>query len=199
MFKILLFAFCISASAMEHKIAAIVGDHIITEYELDQKIRFTIFSQGMDKKINPREMYPYFINSIVENDLIISRLKQSGGIISDEDVQNSIRFMALNTKSTPEKIIQTATEEYGINKNSFFEFIKNDMLMQNMFWGPMANDVKISDEEIKKEANNKNLNSEDPKIIQEIKLSLTQKIIGQKIKQIVQSLRQQTFVEIKIR
>jgi nucleoside-diphosphate-sugar epimerase len=56
----MLIFFNISASAITHKIAVIVGNHVITDYDLDQKIRFMMFTQGIDPVQNkPSTLYGY--------------------------------------------------------------------------------------------------------------------------------------------
>jgi hypothetical protein len=52
--KIFLFLLLIpiTSAFSGQRIAAIVGDHVITEYELEQKIRFIMFSQGISKEGN---------------------------------------------------------------------------------------------------------------------------------------------------
>jgi hypothetical protein len=71
------------------------------------------------------------------------------------------------------------------------------MIMQVMFLSPLGNDVKISDDDINEEAKKESIKLDDKKGIQTIKNMLMQKAIGQKAKQIIQGLRQSTFIEIK--
>jgi len=194
----MLIFFNISASAITHKIAVIVGNHVITDYDLDQKIRFMMFTQGIDPVQNkPSTLYGYFLNPIIDNDLLTSRIKQTGGSVSQQDIELGMQYMAQIRKTTVENLINKATIEYGMTKESFTSCVKDDMIMQVMFLSPLGNDIKISDDEVNEEAKKESIKLDDKEGIQTIKNMLMQKAIGQKAKQIIQGLRQSTFIEIK--
>jgi hypothetical protein len=194
----MLIFFNISASAITHKIAVIVGNHVITDYDLDQKIRFMMFTQGIDPVQNkPSTLYGYFLNPIIDNDLLTSRIKQTGGSVSQQDIELGMQYMAQIRKTTVENLINKATIEYGMTKESFTSCVKDDMIMQVMFLSPLGNDIKISDDEVNAEAKKESIKLDDKEGIQTIKNMLMQKAIGQKAKQIIQGLRQSTFIEIK--
>jgi hypothetical protein len=195
---IMLIFFNISAFATTHKIAVIVGNHVITDYDLDQKIRFMMFTQGIDPVQNkPSTLYGYFLNPIIDNDLLTSRIKETGGSVSPQDIELGMQYMAQTRKTTVENLINKAIIEYGMTKESFASCIKDDMIMQVMFLSPLGNDVKISDDEVNEEAKKESIKLDDKEGIQRIKNMLMQKAIGQKAKQIIQGLRQSTFIEIK--
>ena len=194
----MLIFFNISAFATTHKIAVIVGNHVITDYDLDQKIRFMMFTQGIDPIQNkPSTLYGYFLNPIIDNDLLTSRIKQTGGSVSPQDIELGMQYMAQIRKTTVESLINKAITEYGMTKESFASCVKDDMIMQVMFLSPLGNDIKISDNDVNEEAKKESIKLDNKEGLQMIKNMLMQKAIGQKAKQIIQSLRQSTFIEIK--
>ncbi len=139
----------------------------------------------------------YFLNPIIDNDLLTSRIKQTGGSVSQQDIELGMQYMAQIRKTTVENLINKATIEYGMTKESFTSCVKDDMIMQVMFLSPLGNDIKISDDEVNEEAKKESIKLDDKEGIQTIKNMLMQKAIGQKAKQIIQGLRQSTFIEIK--
>ena len=157
-----------------------------------------MFTQGIDPAKNkPSTLYGYFLNPIIDNDLLTSRIKQTGGYVSPQDIELGMQYMAQIRKTTVEGLIHKATIEYGMTKESFKNCVKDDMIMQVLFLSPLGNDVKISDDDINEEAKKESIKLDDKEGIQTIKNMLMQKAIGQKAKQIIQGLRQSTFIEIK--
>jgi len=136
------------AFAEDFRIVAVVGDEVITNYDLQQRIRIISLTSG---KIFTGQHYGVLANQIREV-LITERLqhieaRKYGLVPSESKVLESYKSLANENKMTIKKFNKFLSDA-GVSKDSFRSQIEATLTWQNLLINKIRSTINVSDFEI---------------------------------------------------
>ena len=143
-----LYASTISSSGNKNDIIVKIGNEIITEFEIKNKILTTLFlanEQVTQKKINDLKKQSF--DSLIQNRLKKIELSKFDFVIKDIQVNNYLKSItnldSLNLKS---EFIKN-----DLDYELFLEEIQTDLKWQKLIYNSYANKIKINETKIERE------------------------------------------------
>ena len=143
-----LYASTISSSGNKNNIIVKIGNEIITEFEIKNKILTTLFlanEQVTQKKINDLKKQSF--DSLIQNRLKKIELSKFDFVIKDIQVNNYLKSItnldSLNLKS---EFIKN-----DLDYEVFLEEIQTDLKWQKLIYNSYSNKIKINETKIERE------------------------------------------------
>jgi peptidyl-prolyl cis-trans isomerase SurA len=139
------------AVADKARIAAVVNQHAITEYELNCRLDFAIATLNMPKTKESRDSMRH---SVLQN-LIVEKLQstsatEAGIKISDEDVKGSLENLAQDNGMTLAQLMDKF-KEMGIKIDTLKDRLRAQVLWGRFIRAMYGRQIKITDGDIEKE------------------------------------------------
>ena len=133
------------------KIAAVVGDGVVLESQIDIKYKNYI---NQFTKQNPSQELPpesfikkNILDNLIIEELLFQKAKRFGIRISDQELNDYIARIAINNGMNLEEFIDEISSQTSFQ--SFRGNLKNDLIIQRVQRGLVGPKVFISDQEIK--------------------------------------------------
>lgn len=133
------------------KIAAVVGDGVVLESQIDIKYKNYI---NQFTKQNPNQELPpesfikkNILDNLILEELLFQKAKRFGIRISDQELNDYIARIAINNGMNLEEFIDEISSQTSFQ--SFRGNLKNDLIIQRVQRGLVGPKVFISDQEIK--------------------------------------------------
>ena len=133
------------------KIAAVVGDGVVLESQIDIKYKNYI---NQFTKQNPNQELPpesfikkNILDNLILEELLFQKAKRFGIRISDQELNDYIARIAINNGMNLEEFINEVSSQTSFQ--SFRGNLKNDLIIQRVQRGLVGPKVFISDQEIK--------------------------------------------------
>ena len=133
------------------KIAAVVGDGVVLESQIDIKYKNYI---NQFTKQNPSQELPpesfikkNILDNLILEELLFQKAKRFGIRISDQELNDYVARIAINNGMNLEEFIDEISSQTSFQ--SFRGNLKNDLIIQRVQRGLVGPKVFISDQEIK--------------------------------------------------
>ena len=136
-------------AASVDKVVAVVNDDVITQIELDSRLK------GLNAEIEARgansppkeELRRQMLDRMINDRLQLQAAKRLGITISDQDLDGAVMAVAQNNKMTLRQL-RNALAEQGIPYRLFRERVKTDMVINQIFNRHIRNRIVVTDEEL---------------------------------------------------
>ena len=181
------------ASSKTYKIVRLVNDQVITNYDLENRLK--LFSFLNNVSINNENIDSYaneMLKLMVEEKLQIEQIKKYNIVISDDEVENYIKEAYVGSN----KNILDLKNSLSLN-NIKFDIFKESIRIQ-IAWNELAGrlfyrTLKVSEVDII------NLTEKDPSITSnQARNMIIQKQIDLRAKKLLRDLKTEANIEIKI-
>tara|TARA_Y200000002_G_scaffold337753_1_gene306702 strand:+ start:1988 stop:3265 length:1278 start_codon:yes stop_codon:yes gene_type:complete len=133
------------------KIAAVVGDGVVLESQIDIKYKNYInqfTEQNPSQELPPESLIKKnILDNLIIEELLFQKAKRFGIRISDQELNDYIARIAINNDMNLEEFIDEISSQTSFK--SFRENLKNDLIIQRVQRGLVGPKVFISDQEIK--------------------------------------------------
>ena len=133
------------------KIAAIVGDGVVLESQIDIKYKNYInqfTEQNTGQELPPESFIKKnILDNLIIEELLIQKAKRFGIRISDQELNDYIARIAINNGMNLEEFIDEVSSQTSFK--SFRRNLKNDLIIKRVQRGLVGPKVFISDQEIK--------------------------------------------------
>lgn len=180
------------ASSKTYKIVRLVNDQVITNYDLENRLK--LFSFLNNVSINNENIDSYaneMLKLMVEEKLQIEQIKKYNIVISDDEVENYIKEAYVGSN----KSILDLKNSLSLN-NIKFDIFKESIRIQ-IAWNELAGrlfyrTLKVSEVDII------NLTEKDPSItIKQARNMIIQKQIDLRAKKLLRDLKTEANIEIR--
>ncbi len=131
------------------RIVAIVGDEVITYYDLRMRVDAALRQlQKQGTSLPPQELLErQVLERLIMDRIQLQTARESGLRIDDSQLEQAIGRIAASNKMTPQQFRQ-ALEKDGVNYARFREEIRNEMIMVRLREREVDGKLVISDGEI---------------------------------------------------
>ncbi len=158
----------LAAGEKDFSVAAVVGDHIITRYDISQRIRFIIATTGL--KPDPttlNTLFPRVMNTLIDEQLERQETSRNHVDVSQEEIDAAIARIEQDSKR-PAGSLQAFLDEAGIDKATL-----NAQLSAQIGWGKLMQKrivptLNISEQEMSR-AIEQNMQAESK--VEEVKIA----------------------------
>ncbi len=183
--------FSAKSQAKSYRIIAIVNNVAITEEELIQFAKFTLF---LNKKNIPdleeKKIYYQFLWQMIDTEVVAGHLAKNSANISNEMINESKKSF-LDNIGFSESDLYNNLQKKGLSKENIDLFLKNQVALTMIFIPSISADLNVTENEILQEVKNSGLSEKDAKF------HLINKKGEEKLRQTMQLLKQMSFIEIK--
>lgn len=153
--KKLLLTFCflscsVFAAPVElDRIVAVVGNDVITNLELQERLKTAKEQLKRQKTPFPpdSELAPQILERLVMDKVQLQRAKEIGLEVNDNALEAGLKRLAENNKMSPEKFQAEIVKE-GVNWDYFKEEIRDEMVIARLRETEVDSRIQISDAEI---------------------------------------------------
>lgn len=118
-----------------------VNDAVVTQYELDQRIKML---QSFGTKGDLRKLAT---DQLIGDRLRLQAAKEAGITVEDEEVFAGMAEFAARGNFSAEQLL-TYFKQRGVHRESFEDFVRAGLLWRNFISARFASKVNISDEEV---------------------------------------------------
>ena len=146
--SIFLVLFSFNAFADLPDVVAFVNDQPITKYDFESRKKmiitlngYDVSAPGADHKINSD-----ILNILIEEELLRQHAEKTGGSISENEIDNSIRTIEQRNKM-PKNGMKAHMKENGLDFNSFRTQIRSELVKQNII-SSLSQSVTVSPSEL---------------------------------------------------
>ncbi len=118
-----------------------VDDALITEFEIQQRIRFlqVLNAPGADRQS--------VLDELIRDRLRVSETAQSGIVLSDEALQQGLADFAARANLTTEEFVQGLASA-GIDRTTFRDFVSASLVWRDYIRARFGSRVQITEQEI---------------------------------------------------
>ena len=102
-----------------HKIAVVVNSEIISDYDIKSRIRFLLYTSGLEAKVAQDVRFRSLIlNRLIQEKLKLQEMKRNQILVKGESIQATIRRMEKTNNLASGQLIKNLMEN-GIDPNTF--------------------------------------------------------------------------------
>lgn len=124
------------------------------------------------------------LDILISKTVLLQKVKKSGLSITNEEI--NARLSQVKDQFSDEQVFEAALSEQGFTKESFRDFLKNDLLVQNYINSQIDfGSVAVSDEEIKNEYDLAAAKQDNLPELEELSGSIKAQLLQQKQQQLV--------------
>ena len=129
-------------------VAAVVNDHPISTFDVQQRVRLMMASSGteLDERAL-QQMQSKALRDLVEERLKLQEAERFELAIADEDIDQELARMASTGGSTPAQMARDLAQQ-GISIETLREKIRSDLAWERLVGGRYGDRVSISDGEV---------------------------------------------------
>jgi peptidyl-prolyl cis-trans isomerase SurA len=130
------------------RIAAVVNDDVISVFDLDARIRFTIVSTGLaDSLETRRRVSSQVLRNLIEDKLKIQEARRLKIVVDKKDIDDAIARIESQSKMPP-GAMEKALAQDGINISTLREKIEADIAWGRIVGGRFRITIRVGEEEI---------------------------------------------------
>ena len=142
-----------SNSEIKTRIIAKVGDEIITNFDIENKIKTNLYLSGEEiNQENVDKIKSSIIKSLVNLKLKRNETKKHNLKVNDQAITQYLKSVT-NNLNISEIELMNQFKTYGIDYNQFLDDIKTDFLCQSLVAKIYLDRIKVNEEKIKFELN----------------------------------------------
>ncbi|PPR17159.1 MAG: Chaperone SurA [Alphaproteobacteria bacterium MarineAlpha9_Bin3] len=135
-------------------IVAIVNDEPITMMDLDARLRLIIVSSNLPNNLETRNnLSGQVLQSLISERLQHQEAKKLGIRVTDQEIQNNIRFIEQQNNMEENQLIETLFNS-GVPKSALPIRLKSNLIMQKLLQNIIRPKVIINNNEVNNEYNN---------------------------------------------
>jgi len=181
-------------------VVAIVNDEEISRADFDNLLiaQKAILGEPQDDE-QKLALQNQVLDILTSKAVLLQKVKESDLSITDEDLDSQIS--QIKAQFPDEQKFETALSEQGFTQESFKEFTKNDLLIQNYINSQVdLQSITVSDEEIKAEYDLAVTKQDNLPVLEELSGPIKQQLIQQKQQQLISGfitkLKNESDIEI---
>lgn len=130
------------------KIAAIVNDQIISEYDLQQRMALFFASSGLSPTRETIErMRPEILQALIDEKLQIQEATEYEIIASEDDINRAVGFIAQQNNADMEQF-RTLLARAGVSWNSYIDQIYAQIVWDRLVRARFRQTVNVTEEEV---------------------------------------------------
>ena len=130
------------------KIAAIVNDQIISEYDLQQRMALFFASSGLNPTRETIErMRPEILQGLIDEKLQIQEATEYEIIATQDDVNRAVSFIARQNNADIDQF-RTLLTRAGVSWNSYIDQIYAQIVWDRLVRARFRQNVNVTDEEV---------------------------------------------------
>jgi peptidyl-prolyl cis-trans isomerase SurA len=153
----------ISLAQQIQGIAAIVNNEIITGYDLNARIRFTLFSSGLSPDLYKR-IAPQVLGTLIDEKLKLQEAARKKIRVPHKDLQRAIRSVEQRNKLPPGGMVKLL-ESNGIDPATFERQVETDLAWNSIVQIEGRHRIHIDEETIQDAINLINANKGKPEYL----------------------------------
>ena len=143
------------SGAQGYAIAAVVGDSVISTYDLSERMRLVIATAGLSNTPETRaKLLPQILKQLIDEQLQLQEATRRGKTVSDDDMKTAIATIEANNNKPAGSLMDYLTAQ-GISIPSFQQQVRAQVAMRNLVTSFIRPQVRISDTELARAAANK--------------------------------------------
>ena len=189
---IFLLASNVNATEDKNKIAILVNDNVITNYDIEQRIKmFAILNQINITPENSNSITNSIVNELIDNLLKIEKINEYNISVKNSDIERLENQYFRKIGISKDKIFELM-EFNDVDTNQFYQMLYNDIAWQTLISKLYYRITSVSDEEID------DLLNQDPQISREIaEQIIMDKQLALKSNKMLRDLRDEATIEYK--
>ena len=189
---IFLLASNVNATEDKNKIAILVNDNVITNYDIEQRIKmFAILNQINITPENSNSITNNIVNELIDNLLKIEKINEYNISVKNSDIERLENQYFRKIGISKDKIFELM-EFNDVDTNQFYQMLYNDIAWQTLISKLYYRITSVSDEEID------DLLNQDPQISREIaEQIIMDKQLALKSSKMLRDLRDEATIEYK--
>ena len=182
----------VNATEDKNKIAILVNDNVITNYDIEQRIKmFAILNQINITPENSNSITNSIVNELIDNLLKIEKINEYNISVKDTDIERLENQYFRKTGISKDKIFELM-EFNDVDTDQFYQMLYNDIAWQTLISKLYYRITSVSDEEIEE------LLNQDPQISREIaEQIIMDKQLALKSSKMLRDLRDEATIEYK--
>jgi len=182
----------VNATEDKNKIAILVNDNVITNYDIEQRIKmFAILNQINVTPENSNSITNSIVNELIDNLLKIEKIKEYNISVKNSDIERLENQYFRKIGISKDKIFELM-EFNDVDTNQFYQMLYNDIAWQTLISKLYYRITSVSDEEIE------DLLNQDPQISREIaEQIIMDKQLALKSSKMLRDLRDEATIEYK--
>ena len=182
----------VNATEDKNKIAILVNDNVITNYDIEQRIKmFAILNQINITPENSNSITNSIVNELIDNLLKIEKINEYNISVKNSDIERLENQYFRKIGISKDKIFELM-EFNDVDTNQFYQMLYNDIAWQTLISKLYYRITSVSDEEIDE------LLNQDPQISKEIaEQIIMDKQLALKSSKMLRDLRDEATIEYK--
>ena len=182
----------VNATEDKNKIAILVNDNVITNYDIEQRIKmFAILNQINITPENSNSITNSIVNELIDNLLKIEKINEYNISVKNSDIERLENQYFRKIGISKDKIFELM-EFNDVDTNQFYQMLYNDIAWQTLISKLYYRITSVSDEEIEE------LLNQDPQISREIaEQIIMDKQLALKSNKMLRDLRDEATIEYK--
>ena len=182
----------VNATEDKNKIAILVNDNVITNYDIEQRIKmFAILNQINITPENSNSITNSIVNELIDNLLKIEKINEYNISVKNSDIERLENQYFRKIGISKDKIFELM-EFNDVDTNQFYQMLYNDIAWQTLISKLYYRITSVSDEEIE------DLLNQDPQISREIaEQIIMDKQLALKSSKMLRDLRDEATIEYK--
>ena len=143
------------SGAQGYAIAAVVGDSVISTYDLSERMRLVIGTAGLSNTPETRsKLLPQILKQLIDEQLQLQEATRRGKSVSDDEMKTAIATIEANNNKPAGSLLEYLAAQ-GISIPSFQQQVRAQVAMSKLVNSIVRPQVRISDTELKRAIANK--------------------------------------------
>jgi len=182
----------VNATEDKNKIAILVNDNVITNYDIEQRIKmFAILNQINITPENSNSITNNIVNELIDNLLKIEKINEYNISVKNSDIERLENQYFKKIGISKEKIFELMKFN-RVDTDQFYQMLYNDIAWQTLISKLYYRITSVSDEEIEE------LLNQDPQISREMaEQIIMDRQLGLKSSKMLRDLRDEATIEYK--
>ena len=148
LFFLVLFIVCLNSKAYEVKIIAKVNDEIITNIDLDNRLRMTLDLSNLPNEKEVKEkLTPRVLDSLIDESLKIQEANRLGIYVTNQEVMTQINRLEKRLNLKKNTLLDNYKKK-NIPEITILNQIRSQLLWEKMLYGIVIRNITISEKTI---------------------------------------------------
>lgn len=140
-----------SAQAEAHKIAAVVGDDIVSYLEVEDRMRMIIATTGLSNTKEVRQrLIPQVVRSLIDEKLQLQAAKAGNVTVTRDDIAGAVEALEKQRGKPPGSLV-TYLESRGVPKQTFLAQIEAQLAWNKLMARKLGGALTVSEDELARE------------------------------------------------
>lgn len=140
-----------SAQAEAHKIAAVVGDDIVSYLEVEDRMRMIIATTGLSNTKEVRQrLIPQVVRSLIDEKLQLQAAKAGNVTVSRDDVAGAVEALEKQRGKPPGSLV-TYLKSKGVPEQTFLAQIEAQLAWNKLMARKLGGVLTVSEDELARE------------------------------------------------